>query len=63
MKDPIIQNTVHDKNNNVTINFAAYRRLTPQEVAEQIALFRSKPKNCKLKNKTVTIITVIGAND
>ena len=66
MKEPTLQQTLIDEKHNVTIRIKAYRKLTPQAVFDTISDFKArtrKQRKTPLKNKTITIETVIGAED
>jgi hypothetical protein len=60
MNPPTVKNVANDLKNNVTIHFMAYRRMTKEELDQQIALLYGKQKR-QPKNKTFTVITTIGA--
>lgn len=65
MQAPSIRHTRRDAGNNVTYHVMAYRRLSDVEVAQSIRLYMSQAtvrrRKTRLRNKVITIMTVIGA--
>ncbi len=64
MKTPDVITQTHDPKNNFTFRVRAYRELTPQEMRKAYFVWsRQGDKKRSLKNKTVTVTSIIGRNE
>ncbi len=64
MKTPDVITQTHDPKNNFTFRVRAYRELTPQEMRKAyFAWKRQGDKKRLLKDKTVTVTSIIGYHE
>lgn len=65
MKPPEVVSSLFDADYNVTFEVIAYRTLTRDELRAAVQEFRAQPKimqrKTPLRNRTITIVTSIGA--
>ncbi len=66
MREPNIVTSLHDGDYNVTYDVFAYRPLTAVELRAAVHEFQAQPKvmqrKLPLRNKTIQIVTTIGAS-
>ena len=61
MKEPDVITETHDPKNNFTFRVRAYPKLTPKEMRKEFFVWsRQGDKKRSLKNKTVTVTSIIG---
>lgn len=65
MQQPNVKSSIRDDENNVTYHVMAYRTLSREELVQCVRMYLSQPairrRKTPVKNKEITIITVIGA--
>jgi hypothetical protein len=60
MKEPDVITETRDPKNNFTFRVRAYRKLTPKEMRKELFVWsRQGDKKRSLKNKTVTVTSII----
>jgi hypothetical protein len=64
MREPDIETTGRDDQNNLTFRILAYRKLSDEEAAQIVANYLSQPKISRrktpIRNQIITIKTVLG---
>lgn len=67
MQNPDIKNTLIDREHNMTYHIMAYRKTTYEESIAAIRSYHSQPqfrrRKTPMKNKVITIVTIIGYNE
>jgi len=64
VKTPDVITQTHNPKNNFTFRVRAYRRLTPKEMRKAYFVWsRQGDKKHSLKNKTVTVTSIVGYDE
>lgn len=64
MKAPDVRNPINDSEADITYNVMAYRKLSRAEIVQAVSFYTAQRGRKKLKRgTTVTILTIIGANE